>query len=966
MNELDRQFTHALVRTPQTLHASAHLLWQPILKQLQELITQSSTTESLIQQNINHLPRLFACSEFCGRILQRNPALLLQVTPTLPATGAFKPPAVLELCRQFIENCSDETHFMQALRRFRQQKMFIIAWNDLCLSAGLAQTMEDLSELADACLHVALEYAQQQISSRFEPVQDQHGNVQQLIILGLGKLGGKELNFSSDVDLILAYPEENTGSRPATAGYHEYFTRIARKLVRYLDEVTAEGFVFRVDLRLRPNGGSGPLVLSTDAMEHYYEGHGRDWERYALIKARPVAGDLVAGQQLLTTLKPFIYRRYLDFGAIESIRDMKALIERQLKQRGLKHNIKLGPGGIREIEFITQSLQLVHGGRNPVLQTPSLYQAIHSLVNSDHLHAETAAQLLDNYQTLRDTEHRLQMFRDQQTQILPSEPSDQLRLAYAMNSTDWSSFQNRLEAVTQSVQQLFSGIFRNHSEADSQHIQTLSTLWLDGHSDHTTDRTLRHIGYTDPQKITLSLQALRNGSLYRNLDSRGRQRLDRLLPRLIESAATTSYPDSTLLRLIRLITAIGRRSVYFALLLEQPAALHRLCEICAASPWISNWIGQHPVVLDDLLRQAGVPEAGHVADYAHMSHLLSTKIATTETGDIETQMEIIREFRHSQVLLEAITALAGNRSPECTGQQLAAIAEAILCQCIPLAQQSLAHKLFPALGHNDQPPGLGIVAYGKLGGRELGYSSDLDIVFLYENQDGDASDETQVQYQFSRLVQRIIHLITMRTPGGQAYELDMRLRPSGNSGTLITSFHAFALYQQQQAWTWEHQALVRARLLGNNQVLSEHFETIRKTVLCQSREPEQLGEDICSMREQMRQHRDRSTADLFDLKHGSGGIVDIEFLVQYLVLVHAAKWPQIIIPRSTLELLDALASTGAIDVSLASNLRETYRNYLGLEQRLKLHEKPPVIKDPDLTQPRQQIVRAWRQLFGDR
>ncbi len=959
---MDDRFNKVLERIPQVLQQPVLILWRSILQQLSAQTLSDGTTR--IQQNIDHLPRLLCCSEFCGRLLQHNPGLLLQVSPTLSNAGVSVRQPLLAQCQLAVADATDEVVFMRALRQFRQQQMFIIAWNDLCLAAGLEQTVADVSELADACLQVALAFAHKQIRQRFGAALASDGVEPQLIVLGLGKLGGKELNFSSDIDLILAYSAQGSLDKGAALSYHEYFTRVARKLVRYLDEVTADGFVFRVDLRLRPNGESGSLVLSTEAMEHYYEGHGRDWERYALIKARAVAGDLVSGRQLLTTLKPFVYRRYLDFGAIESIREMKALIERQLKRRSMEHNIKLGPGGIREIEFIAQSLQLVYGGRQPTLQTCSLPRALHALVETGLLPAVTAAQLLDHYRLLRDTEHRLQMWRDQQTQLLPQQATEQLRLAYAMGANDWASFQHHLREASDAVQQLFAGIFRYQGEQDSHHVQTLTALWLDGHCDDPTALTLRNIGYTDPQKICHELQVLRNGSLYRNLSSRGRQRLDRLMPRLIETAATTAHPESTLLRLLRLITAIGRRSVYFALLLEQPMALQRLCNICAASPWISNWIGQHPAVLDDLLRQAGLPEANSSMCFVDMSHLLTTRLATVASDDVEAHMEILREFRHSQVLLEAITAITGNRPPQCTGTQLAVIAEAILCQCIVLARHSLAQKFLPQRCANGTLPALAIVAYGKLGGYELGYSSDLDIVFLYETCE-ENTDEAQTQYRFSRQVQRIIHLITLRTQGGQTYELDMRLRPSGNSGTLITSFDAFAQYQLQQAWTWEHQALVRARVLGAQTSLTERFEKIRKKVLCQKRDRRRLGKDICKMREQMRQHRDRSSAGCFDLKHGSGGIVDIEFMVQYLVLVYAARWPQVIIPRSTIDLLDALASTGAIDVTLASTLRETYRNYLGLEQHLKLHEKPPLVEDPGLDCSRQRIVQAWEQVFRD-
>jgi len=957
---MQETFNTALISIPQTLQPAVTRLWETLQEPLRELITADRSVETTLQTHVAHLPRLLCCSEFCGRLLQRDPTLLLAVHSSTDETAGQ--PTLLEQYQLADTGTQDEAAFMQDLRRFRQRQMFLITWNDLCLAVGLERTLIDLSRLADFCLQQALEFAQARIRQRFGAAVDHHGNPQQLTILALGKLGGKELNYSSDVDLILTYSETGKIADQSALSVHEYFTRVARKLVQYLDEVTADGFVFRVDLRLRPNGDSGPLVYSTAAMEHYYEGHGRDWERYALIKARVVAGDLSTGRALLATLKPFVYRRYLDFGAIESIRDMKKLIEQQLKRRGIEHNIKLGPGGIREIEFIAQSLQLVHGGRYPSLQTGTLQQAFAALVDTDLIAKKTALTLLEHYRLLRNTEHRLQMWRDQQTQLLPQHDSGRERLAYAMDASDWPAFQHRLQIATDAVQQLFSGIFRQHHAQDSQHLQSLTALWLEGLDDESAAQTLQHIGYPEPKKIFREFLALRHGSLYRHLSSRGRQRLDRLMPRLIEAAAMCTPPESTLLRLLQVITAIGRRSVYFALLLEQPMALQRLSEVCAASPWISNWIGQHPVVLDDLLRQAGSPEPETVANFTVMQQLLKAKLASAAADDTEAHMEILREFRYGQVLLEAVAAIAGDRSPQATGAQLAVIAEAILCQSIALARRSMTDKLLPKPCTDGRVPALAILAYGKLGGHELGYSSDLDIVFLFETCTEDI-DPIQAQFRFSRLVQRIIHLLTLRTQGGQAYELDMRLRPSGNSGTLVTSFAAFAQYQQQRAWTWEHQALVRARLLGDDDALTKRFESIRQQVLCQRRDLPQLQTDVSHMREQMRRHNDRSTARSFDLKHGSGGIVDIEFMVQYLILAHAARWPQIIIPRSTIELLDALASTTAIDRTLASNLREIYRCYLGLEQRLKLHEKPPIIEGPEMNHSRQQIRQAWQQLF---
>ncbi|MEJ2178028.1 MAG: bifunctional [glutamate--ammonia ligase]-adenylyl-L-tyrosine phosphorylase/[glutamate--ammonia-ligase] adenylyltransferase, partial [Gammaproteobacteria bacterium] len=753
--------------------------------------------------------------------------------------------------------------------------------------------------------------------------------------------------------LMYAYDGAGSSDGEREIDNQDFFIKLGRKIIGSLDRIDADGFVFRTDLRLRPNGDSGPLVLSFAAMEHYYQTHGRNWERYALIKARVVAGDRQSGAQLLRMLKPFVYRKYLDFSAFDSIREMKTLIERQLESSGAKGDVKLGRGGIREIEFLVQNHQLIRGGREKNLQTTSLYVAMQQMVELGVLDKHAHDLLLDAYRFLRNVEHRLQMVADRQTQKLPQEVAERARLAMAMGFEEWQQFVEQLDLHRENVHRLFGEVLESPQQsAATPEISRLEAVWQGQLDKAQAQDELASTGFKQPDNIPGLLEQFRAGSLYRAFSSIERDRLDRLMPLVLKQAGSHSEAERTLTSFIAMVEAIGRRSVYISLLIENPIALKQLLHLCAASPWISRHIGQHPVVLDELLQPlAGAEPQSKQQVIGELSHRLDQ----VEPGDVEAQMNALREFYHAQVLRIAAADVGQQIDGDQIERGLTQLAEVILQQVLHDAVGLIENKQGP-------PPGdVGVIAYGKFAGQELGYHSDLDIVVCFEP--SSSASPAEAEYYFSRVGQRLINLLTTRTAAGTLYELDMRLRPSGRSGTLVTSLKAFEEYQLKNAWTWEHQALVRARMVVGGVGLVDRFETIRRQVLCASREPQKLKSEIVDMRRRMVDANCKSDARQFDIKLDYGGIVDVEFLVQYLVLVHAAEYPQIIEPRNTQEIIQCLAENGLLDSKQARLLSENYRQFLQRSLELKLMDRQVMISQQELVTEREQVMELWQATF---
>jgi glutamate-ammonia-ligase adenylyltransferase len=913
------------------------------------------------------LPRVFAVSEFVARAVTQQPEVLQGLITSGDLQRSYAAGELGQRIAQVLAAVGDEPLLKRRLREIRRREMVRLAWRDLAGWADLHEVMATLSELADACLEGALAKLHVwAVQKNGEPRGEHSGAPQSLVVLGLGKLGGQELNFSSDIDLIFAYPEDGETVGARMLSNHEFFVRLGQSLIQVLNETTAEGFVFRVDMRLRPNGASGPLVLSFDAMEQYYQAHGRMWERYALIKARATAGDPAAGVALMKLLHPFVFRKYLDYTAVEEIRGMKAAIHRELLRQGVESNIKLGPGGIREIEFIGQAFQLIRGGRDRALQTRQLLPVLAHLAAEGDLARPAAQELRAAYEFLRNTEHRLQMINDQQTQVLPTNDLDRLRVAVGMGISDWAGFDAALKRHRQRVHEHFESVFvAPQGEAPPVDEKGLHAVWAGALDAAAAGAELQRAGFTDAVATLNLLHGLRAGGAYSALTAHGRERLDKLMPLLLGAAGLTPEPHTTLARLVSLIEAIGRRSVYLALLVENPLALSQLVKLCSASEWIARYLSLHPILLDELMDAVSLYAPLTRAD---LQAELQSRLARLPGDDLEAQMEALREFHHGHVLRVAAVDVGRGLAPEEIGRHLGYIAEVVVTQALTLAFEDLARRHGRPTWVQDgetRYPGFAVIAYGKLGSLELGYTSDLDMIFLHgAAREGGMTDGVRPvanEVFFARLAQRLIHVLTARTGGGILYEVDTRLRPSGRSGMLVTHPAAFREYQKSHAWAWEHQALIRARPIAGDVALGQAFETIRAEVLCQTRDPETLRSEVAAMRRRMRDAQAPHDPGRTDLKHDPGGMIDVEFMVQYAVLRWAHDHPELIRHRGNIPLLEALKGRGLLEPAQADLLRDAYRSYLGVEQRLKLRELRPLVAPPELGDFPAQVSALWRE-----
>ena len=859
---------------------------------------------------------------------------------------------------------SNDVMLKQQLRYFRQREMVRIIWRDLAGWADLSETTRDLSAMADTCIQQALAILHQWQSDELGVPRNAEGREQELLVLGMGKLGARELNLSSDVDLIFSFPENGY-----TQGVHkklsnqEFFTRLGHKLIEALDIVTADGFVFRVDMRLRPFGDSGAIASCFDSMEDYYQTQGREWERYAMIKARAITGNEGSKKKIMNLLRPFVFRRYLDFGIFDSLREMKAMISGQLRRKGMKDNIKLGEGGIREIEFIGQVFQLIHGGRDLPLQQRPILTVLDLLSERQFLSQTAIDELKQAYIFLRRIEHRIQAFADKQTHQLPEDKEGLLRIAKLMNFDSTPDFLFVLDKYRGQVQGHFELLLMRAEDADTS-VEGLSLLTL---PDQEKVSYLTEFGFHEPKIIVSDLTGLLESHAYRKLGDIERLRLTRLLPLLVRAASGVSNADICLRRLIPLLESILRRSAYMSLLVENPLALPQLINLCAASPWISSQLASYPMLLDELLDSRslyGVPERDQ-----QTTNLLQT-LAVADENDLEQHMYLLREFKQIATLHVAAADITNVLPLMKVGDQLTELAEIQLEQVLKLAWQHLVLRYGrpPCVAGDDlKACGFTVLAYGKLGGYELGYGSDLDLAFIYDSSinngytDGEKPIETLVFY--TRLAQRMIHLLSTVTAGGILYEVDLRLRPNGLSGLLVTDISGFKDYQQKDAWTWEHQALVRARCVTGDEKLSKRIESIRQQILGQKRNLAILTKDVIEMRAKMREQLNKSTVDLFDLKQGKGGITDIEFMVQYATLAWSSEHPGLLIYTDTIRMLEALIESGKLSLHESSMLANAYRFYRKLANHCILQETPTVVPIQEVAEYRTQVMGIWLRWF---
>lgn len=839
----------------------------------------------------------------------------------------------------------DEPGLYAALRKLRQRVILRLMARDLSRRADLAEVCATTSALAETAIETALAFLERRIEAELGVPTGEDGRRQRLIVVGMGKLGGGELNVSSDIDLIFIYPEEGETKTNMRGGNrslsnHEFFTRLGRRLISALTEPTPEGLVFRVDMRLRPWGDSGPLATSFDALEQYLVAQGREWERYAWIKARALTGD--QAESLSAIVRPFVFRKYLDYGAFAAMRELHAQIQAEVTRLELADHIKLGPGGIREIEFIAQAFQLIRGGRDASLRVRPTLEVLALLAAKRLIPNEAETELREAYVFLRNLEHRLQYLEDAQTHSLPKAVADRALVAESMGYDSWNTFAAALEDHRRRVSRHFGQVFS--TQETSRH--ALASIWQGELGTQAAER-LGTLGYRRPEDVSARLRAIRSSNRYADQPTTIRERFDQLVPRIIELSAARANPDDTLERCLALIEIIGRRAAYLALLDEHPRALAKLTELVSASSWAANYLNRHPIVLDELLDARALTGEPDWNEFGTTLRRSLMDIA----DDPERQMDMLRESHHAQVFRLLVQDLDGALTVERLADHLSDLADIVLQVTLELCWAQLRNR------HRERP-GFAVIGYGKLGGKELGYASDLDIIFLYDDPHEAAPDT------YARLAQRMNNWLTARTGAGVLFDTDLRLRPNGEGGLMVSSIETFRRYQRESAWAWEHQALTRARHSAGDAAVGAAFETVRREILCSPRDPAKLREEVLSMRQKMLEAHPNRT-ELFDLKHDRGGMVDIEFIVQYLVLAHAQRYPQLARNDGNIALLGIAAGLGLIEQDLSERVREAYRVFRRLQHALRLNGAQ-IARVPieDITEPVAATRALWRAVFG--
>lgn len=886
--------------------------------------------------------------------------------------------------REKLAEITDETQLYQILRHFRHHEMAKLSFCQSLNLASVEQIFRQLSALAEAIIVVTKDWLYEKLCAELGTPMNSEGEAQKLIILGMGKLGGRELNFSSDIDLIFTYPDhgETVGARRSIDN-GQFFVRLGQRFIKALEQQTIDGFVYRVDMRLRPFGDAGALALSFASMEDYYQEQGRDWERYAMIKARIMGEDSndINHRYLNQLLRPFVYRRYIDFSAIQSLRDMKQKINAEVRRRGLVDNIKLGSGGIREIEFIVQVFQLIRGGREKSLQQRELLAILPKLVELDLLKQLEANHLSQAYLFLRRVENVLQAINDQQTQLLPTNEQDKQRLVEACRAFtyfnqqgqvvtleypiyDWQSFYQILTQHQQNVREVFHHLIGSEDEKD----ETTESEWQDflGISFNLQDVTtlLASLAIDNQEKIAEDLWQFKQDILRKSIGVRGRDVLEQLLPVLIDEMLAMEQAAVLVPRILEIIGRIATRTTYLELLRENPNSRTLLMKLCSASPFVARQIADYPLLLDELLNPNTLLSPPPFTQYqAELEHYL----LRVPQEDEEQMIDVLRQFKLATQLRVAAADILGALPVMKVSDHLTYLAEAIIASVVNLAWRQVTQRFgTPDHLQGDEKSFL-VVGYGKLGGIELGYKSDLDLVFLY---DAPANGQTvggkrsidSGQF-YLRLAQKVNSIFNINTNSGILYEVDMRLRPSGSAGLLVSSIHAFHDYQQNEAWTWEKQALVRARAVYGETVMRQQFDSIRRAVLSTAQDQQRLKNDVREMREKMYEHLSHTPAGYFDIKKDRGGITDIEFIAQYLMLANAPTTPELTAWSDNVRIFEDMVKYQVISAEIGQRLTEIYVELRNHIHHLNLAGKNSVVEEMPFAEMRTFIGEVWQQLF---
>jgi glutamate-ammonia-ligase adenylyltransferase len=906
-------------------------------------------------------------SEFIASSIARNPSILVELIESGDLYRRYDSHAVQKkLDEKGVKGCDPED-VKPVLVQLKLYESIRIAWRDLTNQAPLEETLEDLSRLAEVIVQAAMEtLVDQAVHTYGQPVNDA-GQPQNIIVLGMGKLGAGELNFSSDIDLIFVYPQDGmtTGDKSLSNG--EFFTKVCRNFTRFFSAGSHETNFYRVDTRLRPFGDGGPIVMSAQAFEGYYQAQGREWERYAMIKARPIAGDIHAGNALLKQLNSFVYRRYFDYGSFDSFREMKQRIVLQVRNKRLQNNIKMGAGGIREIEFFGQLFQLIRGGVEPKLQERKILDVMDLLVAHRCIDLKTSSALKQAYVFLRRVENRLQAYSDLQTHDIPKNPDQQIVLACSMGYDSWAAFETELNHQMAQVHSHFQQLLISDDDEQSDDVlDRIKEIWANINDPNFTADPAGIVGFKAPERMLELLRSLESHPNTRRLTPTGRKKLSRLVPLLVKIISKQEESDDILVKLIDLIVTIERRTCYLSLLVENKSALETLVIFARKSPWIINFLAGHPALLDELMQ----PETLYSPPKKEaLEKEMAQRMSALPKGDVEVLLEELCVFRQVNMLRVAAADISGNYPLMKVSDHLTYIAETVLSQVLDICWQTVVKKYGVPQSIKRQGIehcGFTIVAYGKVGGFEMGYQSDLDIVFLHNggaDQTHGADRQVDSTTFYSYLGQRIINMLTRHTPAGSLYSADMRLRPGGASGMIVSQIEGYQDYMENHAWTWEHQALIRARPIAGDSHIGQQFEQIRKHILTRKRQSDELRKEVREMREKMRNQRLKTDKETIDLKQSKGGIVDIEFLVQYLILNHAHAYPEIVVWTDNIRLLESLDACGIIAPEQSEMLQKAYVAMRQVIHHLNLQEKK-LTPDEDRFDPvRKQVAQMYDKIM---
>lgn len=904
--------------------------------------------------NAEQLQKTLHASQYAEQVLSLHQSVLEHDYAIDQFQVPLSTPQIQQLVDDNLAAIQDEITWMCVLRILRARLMFRWIWQDANQLTDVVTLTRELSDFADICIVAAKDFARVPLIAKHGEPVGYNGKIQDLIVIGMGKLGAQELNLSSDIDLIFAFDEQGETNGRKCIDVQQFCILWGQKLIYLLDHITADGFVFRVDMRLRPWGDGSALAISHVALEKYLSQHGREWERYAWIKARIITGGH-EGDSLLDMTRPFVFRKYVDYTAFEAMREMKAMIEREVARRNIADDIKLGAGGIREVEFIVQVFQLIYGGAKLELQDRQCLVSLQHLGEVGLLDSQSVVDLEDAYLFLRRVEHAIQALNDQQTQSLPTEPELRQRLIDTLGFTDWDNFIDFLNQKREKVTFQFEHLIKEKGLESP--IESYSQL----------ESQLNEILDDDAKNL---IHEFWYGHAIKKLPAKAVQRLKEFWPHLVEAILQSNSPQVALMRLMPLVESVMRRTVYLVMLIESKGALQRLVKMATVSPWICEELTHYPVLLDEFLSMDFELPSRH-----YLEDSLRQQLLRIEIDQVEDQMRVLRLFKKSNVLTVAASDVLAESPLMKVSDALTDIAEVSVIATLNLAYQTVAKRHGYPVDAEGQRCSLDhmaycVIGYGKVGGIELGYGSDLDLVFIhYMDEQADTDGQKAISgFEFAmRVAQKFMSLMTTQTLDGRVYEVDTRLRPSGEAGLLVTSLKAFEQYQLKSAWLWEHQAIVRARSIAGEPTLRAKFEELRCKILTLPRQEETVRQEVLNMRQKMKDHlgssKDQKKDGIFHLKQDAGGIVDIEFMAQYVVLAWSGTNPDLAHYSDNVRILEDAAKAGCLSSDDVSALIQAYLSERAESHRLALANHNMQVSAADWHDTREVVCKLWQRLI---